>query len=104
MKDKVESWQAWADCRQFDPELFFNDTPDITITTMAKLVCYECPVRQECLDAAIQNKEKHGVWGGMTEVERRRHARGKTVTNFKLVERYIKRRDDMRTTDGRSAA
>lgn len=41
----------------------------------AKAVCRECPVKEECLDEAIYNKEKFGVWGAMDTQERRKEAR-----------------------------
>ena len=40
----------------------------------AKAVCASCPVRQDCLEMAIANNERYGIWGGMTDLERRRFA------------------------------
>lgn len=49
-------------CLDEDPDLFFAESPDVL--EAAKLVCGRCPVRQECLQGAIERQEPHGVWGG----------------------------------------
>lgn len=71
----VEPWRAEAACLGVDPELFFprrNDAasgkPD---REAAKAVCRPCPVREECLDHALAAGERHGIWGGLTELERK---------------------------------
>lgn len=66
---EIGSWWDQAACRQSDPALFFSDSP--ADAAEAKKVCAECPVRAECLEYANANGEKHGVWGGLTTVERR---------------------------------
>lgn len=63
-------WQAAAACRGTDPDLFFTERGEKT--SDAKAVCGGCPVREECLDYALDNVEKFGVWGGLSERERRR--------------------------------
>lgn len=64
-----DPWQAEALCAQTDPEGFF---PEIGGSARpAKQVCAKCPVRQECLDYALKNDERFGVWGGLTGPERR---------------------------------
>jgi WhiB family redox-sensing transcriptional regulator len=62
-------WLARAACRGMDPELFFPDRGEST--EPAKAVCAACPVRAECLDYALTNGERFGVWGGASERERR---------------------------------
>ncbi|HEY4535398.1 MAG TPA: WhiB family transcriptional regulator [Enteractinococcus sp.] len=64
------AWQADALCAQTDPEAFFPEKGGSTRD--AKKVCGACPVRQECLDYALANDERFGIWGGMSERERRR--------------------------------
>jgi WhiB family redox-sensing transcriptional regulator len=64
-------WQDRAACATADPELFFPEA-DARSTREAKRVCGGCPVRVECLTSAIANREEYGVWGGLTERERRR--------------------------------
>lgn len=72
-------WRHRAACRDEDPELFFpvSETgPGARETARAKAVCARCPVRAKCLDYAFENGLDHGIFGGLTERERRRvHAR-----------------------------
>ena len=63
-------WRALAACRGVDPEIFHPSDEDDP--SAAKAVCAECPVRESCLEHALAVREKHGVWGGLTERERRR--------------------------------
>jgi WhiB family transcriptional regulator, redox-sensing transcriptional regulator len=64
----VEDWTIVAACRGMDPdELFVQGAAQ----NRAKMVCATCPVRTECLADALDNKVEFGVWGGMTERERR---------------------------------
>lgn len=56
-------------CAEVDPEIFFPDRGESG--REAKLVCKGCEVRQECLEFAMRNREKFGVWGGLSENERR---------------------------------
>lgn len=69
--EQALEWQGRSACRTADPELFFPEA-DSRSTHEAKRICAGCPVRVECLTAAIANREDHGVWGGLTERERRR--------------------------------
>lgn len=64
------SWQADALCAQTDPEAFFPEKGGSTRD--AKRVCSECPVREACLEYAMENDERFGIWGGLSERERRR--------------------------------
>ena len=64
------SWQDYANCRGADADLFFPERG--ASTRKAKAICAACDVRQECLDYAITSGEKFGIWGGMSERERRR--------------------------------
>lgn len=68
-------WHEMANCRGLDPEMFFPERGEST--GEAKAVCCECPVQGECLDHALVNTEKFGIWGGLSERQRRtvRHAR-----------------------------
>lgn len=63
-------WKAFARCRGVDPEIFYPPPDDDGHE--AKQVCEPCPVREACLEHALTVREKQGVWGGMTERERRR--------------------------------
>jgi WhiB family redox-sensing transcriptional regulator len=63
-------WQQRALCAQTDPEAFFPEKGGST--REAKKVCGSCEVRSECLDYALANDERFGIWGGFSERERRR--------------------------------
>ncbi len=66
-------WAAYAACRRADPDLFFpgpEGTPDAAVR-----ICRGCPVLAECRDWALGTKVRYGVWGAMTERERRRTLR-----------------------------
>lgn len=63
-------WQELALCAQTDPEAFFPEKGGST--REAKRVCEGCEVRVECLDYALKNDERFGIWGGYSERERRR--------------------------------
>jgi len=70
-------WTTRAQCRQVDPDLFFPDKGGSSVD--AKRICAGCPVRAACLDYALKNEERFGVWGGTSEHERRQllnHASG----------------------------
>jgi WhiB family redox-sensing transcriptional regulator len=71
----ARAWQARANCMGVDPELFFPERG--SSTREAKEVCRGCVVRIECLEFAIANSEKFGIWGGMSERERRRVRRAR---------------------------
>lgn len=64
------SWQEYALCAQTDPEAFFPEKGGST--REAKAVCDMCDVREQCLQYALDNDERFGIWGGMSERERRR--------------------------------
>ena len=63
-------WQVRALCAQTDPEAFFPEKGGST--REAKKVCQSCDVRAECLGYALANDERFGIWGGLSERERRR--------------------------------
>ena len=62
-------WRELAACRGADLDLFFPGRGESA--GPARQVCAACPVRQPCLDYAISNRITHGIWGGLTELERR---------------------------------
>jgi WhiB family transcriptional regulator, redox-sensing transcriptional regulator len=63
-------WQERALCAQTDPEAFFPEKGGST--REAKKVCLTCDVRGECLEYALLNDERFGIWGGLSERERRK--------------------------------
>ena len=66
----VLSWQERALCAQTDPEAFFPEKGGST--REAKKVCISCEVRAECLEYALAHDERFGIWGGLSERERRK--------------------------------
>ena len=68
--DSTLAWQADALCAQTDPEAFFPEKGGSTRD--AKRICTTCDVRGECLEYALQNDERFGIWGGLSERERRK--------------------------------
>ena len=67
-------WQERALCAQTDPEAFFPEKGGST--REAKRICSGCDVRAECLEYALAHDERFGIWGGLSERERRRLRRG----------------------------
>ena len=65
-----EQWQERALCAQTDPEAFFPEKGGST--REAKRVCLSCDVRDDCLESALMNDERFGIWGGLSERERRK--------------------------------
>ncbi|WP_460607259.1 WhiB family transcriptional regulator [Jatrophihabitans fulvus] len=64
------SWHERSLCAQTDPEAFFPEKGGST--REAKKICTGCEVRSECLEYALQHDERFGIWGGLSERERRR--------------------------------
>ena len=69
-EDNALAWQSDALCSQTDPEAFFPEKGGSTRD--AKRICGSCDVRGECLEYALHNDERFGIWGGMSERERRK--------------------------------
>ncbi|HRN30012.1 MAG TPA: WhiB family transcriptional regulator [Terrimesophilobacter sp.] len=68
--DGVLAWQSDALCAQTDPEAFFPEKGGSTRD--AKRICASCEVKAQCLEYALQNDERFGIWGGLSERERRK--------------------------------
>jgi WhiB family redox-sensing transcriptional regulator len=62
-------WRELGMCRQVDPEIFFPERGGSD--TEAKRICAACQVRPDCLKFALDTGEQHGIWGGLSEKERR---------------------------------
>lgn len=77
------TWQRRANCMGVDPDLFFPERG--ASTREAKEVCRGCVVRADCLEYAITSGEKFGIWGGMSERERRRIRRSRAIINAQRV-------------------
>lgn len=69
-----QPWETAALCAQTDPNAFF---PEKGFSSKeAKTICSACPVQEECLAYALENKIRFGIWGGLSERERKRLDKG----------------------------
>lgn len=73
--DNDLGWQRLANCLGLPPDVFFPERGEST--REAKEVCRGCVVRSECLDFAVNNGERFGIWGGLSERERRKVRRAR---------------------------
>ena len=67
--DSEDDWREDALCREVDPDRFFPEKGGTTAP--AKQVCRRCAVAEECLAYALEHDERFGIWGGLSERERR---------------------------------
>jgi WhiB family redox-sensing transcriptional regulator len=81
--DAAQRWQERANCLGVDPDLFFPERG--ASTREAKAVCRGCEVRGECLEYALAHGEKFGIWGGLSERERRRVRRQRALERRRLA-------------------
>lgn len=65
------AWQQRGACKGHDPDIFFPEGKGGTCQ-QAKAICRRCPVQVECLEWALQRKERYGIWGGKSYRERRK--------------------------------
>ena len=75
-------WWRSAACQEADPEMFFPVSPagrGRDEAARAKAFCAACQVRRQCLQFALATHQAHGVWGGTTDEERRRHRRSRAL-------------------------
>lgn len=63
-------WTKQALCAEVDYEIFFPNKGDRTVD--AKRICRSCNVKQECLEYSFKNNERFGIWGGLTEFDRKK--------------------------------
>lgn len=75
--DGALAWKQHGNCLGVDPDLFFPERG--ASTREAKAVCAGCMVRAQCLEYALDNGEKFGIWGGLSERERRRLRRQRAI-------------------------
>ena len=77
-------WRTGAACRDTNPDLFFpvgQTGPAIDHIARAKSVCSSCAVQVECLEYALMTNQDAGIWGGLTEDERRKIRRERRKMN-----------------------
>ncbi len=70
LANKSSEWMVLANCAGVDPNLFFPESG--SSASEAKEVCRGCIVSEQCLNFALTNGEKYGIWGGLSERERKR--------------------------------
>jgi len=70
MESTIIGWRGEAACRGMDASVFFPETGGNETAQVAKAICAQCTVRNDCLEAGLH--DKFGIWGGTTEAERRR--------------------------------
>lgn len=70
--DQAAEWEEQALCRGIDDQEVFFPEHGNRSPARAKAICRRCPVRAACLDTALLNDEIFGIWGGLTDRERRR--------------------------------
>ena len=78
----VDDWASRGACKTSDPDTLFVQG---AAQNRAKAVCMGCPVRTECLAEALDNQIEWGVWGGMTERERRALLRRRPQASWRTV-------------------
>ena len=88
-REPSDRWQDHAACRGEDPEQWFATDGGPDNYTYPRSVCDRCPVKAECLDFAIDNGERHGMWGGKSprerEAERRRRSRARVKARREAI-------------------
>jgi WhiB family redox-sensing transcriptional regulator len=86
--DEEPEWQDLALCAETDPEAFFPEKGGSV--REAKKVCRKCEVRAQCLEYALENDERFGIWGGLSERERR-HVKRETAAPAapRLCRKYL---------------
>lgn len=91
-------WQDEALCAQTDPEVFYPETTGDALH--ARRVCIKCPVREACLQTALESGEVYGVWGGTTRDDRYAIKRGKPFDIYsKLGKKWMEKNGIERPTD-----
>lgn len=77
-EEEEDEWRQYAACKEAGNATFYNEDDEdqrlirnYGATKRAKAMCEKCPVRMECLTYALDNKERFGIWGGLTARERR---------------------------------
>lgn len=72
LANNKESWRQQGICSQTDPDIWFPSAGQSAQARLAIELCLQCPVRIECLEAALTaEEEEHGIWGGTTMKERK---------------------------------
>jgi WhiB family transcriptional regulator, redox-sensing transcriptional regulator len=76
----ITEWVDKALCKSYDPNIFFPT--DLAGFNRAVVICAQCPVRVQCGQWAIEHPEEQGVWGGLSERERKRIRRRRRISEY----------------------
>jgi WhiB family redox-sensing transcriptional regulator len=76
-EQRENAWMELGNCQGLDPDLFFPARG--ASTAEAKAVCGQCVVQEQCLEYALTHRERFGIWGGLSERERRRLRRARAL-------------------------
>ena len=74
-EDSSDAWKLRGICRDYEPDVFFPSERNRAASQQARSICNRCPVQTECAQWAFTHDEAFGVWGGITEQERRHDLR-----------------------------
>lgn len=77
--DDAAEWEERARCRDIEDQSLFFPEHGNRSPARAKAICGRCEVKDQCLQVALENDERFGIWGGMTEKERRAATRQSDV-------------------------
>lgn len=80
MEDRTPEWMKDGHCCAYPPSVFFPS--DGVGVDHARKICADCPVKEPCLEYALEQRIDHGVWGGCSERERRRIAKRRRQTTL----------------------
>lgn len=84
-------WQLHAACRGMDTDIFFcydemrSSKVRMQVERRVKEICSDCPVIDQCREWALSRPERHGIWGGLTNIERGFDSRGQRGNRGKVV-------------------
>lgn len=67
-----DDWRTRADCRSVDPALWHPETGHEQDSRKARRICHQCPVEGQCLNYALDQDIRYGIYGGMSKTDRRR--------------------------------
>ncbi|MET7867951.1 WhiB family transcriptional regulator [Micromonospora taraxaci] len=85
------TWMSQANCQGTDPNEFYPEKG--SNSELARKICKRCPVRLDCLEDALDRRERHGIWGGLSENQR-----------TSLLRKRARRADGQQTTPSEVAA
>lgn len=82
-----DDWHDKAKCKGWDPDIFYPDRG--VPSSSAKAICNECAVQLDCLEFALTRDEHFGIWGGLSERERRKLYRERQRSSQRKLSRFL---------------